>query len=86
MQTFTIHTLNGIEVIHVNGVDYRQVKVEAYQAGYPDAVANKVEGTDDDGNLIVILGEKRHILENNEMTIQDAVPQRFWLTPVNEEK
>ena len=85
MQTFTVHKLNDIEVIHIDGVDYKQVKVEAYQAGYPDSVENKIVGTDDDGNLIVVLGEKRHILEDNKITIVDADPQRFWLTPVNEE-
>ena len=81
MQNFIVRKLNGEDVIHINGVDYKPTKIETHKAGYPDAVENDIEGFDDDGKLVVVLGERRYILEDGKVTIAKGVAQRFWLTP-----
>jgi hypothetical protein len=83
---WSIRNENNVGVVRVDGVDYVEVAgtIEAIpDVAYPDHIQNEVIERAANGNIKVLLGVTRNIVNEvgNSTRPMNAKPQYVWLTP-----
>ena len=82
---WSVRNVNNVAVICIDGNDYVEIPdtIETIPSTYPDQIKNQILETAENGNIKVMLGINRSIVNEvgNTTRSMSAPPQTVWLCP-----